>query len=128
MINKSTRAIIGITINIAIILLAIFLIYSAGTKAFNFGNKVFNEEAIDSTNSAKQVQVTIESGVSVQKLADVLYANRLIKDKTVFIAQAELSEYKDKFKGGTYTLDTSMKASEIMEALCEMQTGASTEE
>lgn len=121
MVNKSTRVIVSITINVAIIIFAIVLISTAGTKAFNFGNKVFNEEAAD-TNSAKQVQISIENGISTQKLADILYANGLIEDKLVFITQVELSDYKDKFKAGTYSLNPSMMPSEIMETLSQEQT------
>ena len=69
------------------------------------------------TDNAKVVDVTISSGVSAGQLASQLYDKGLIDDKTVFYFQVKLSDYKDKFKDGTYSLNTSMKPTDMMKVL-----------
>ena len=86
-------------------------------RAYTFGNKIFNERAVDTVDNAKVVDVTISSGVSAGQLASQLYDKGLIDDKTVFYFQVKLSDYKDKFKDGTYSLNTSMKPTDMMKVL-----------
>lgn len=115
--NKSIRMIVSISLNALFIAIAVVVVVMAGTKAYTFGNKIFNEKSIDSVDNAKIVDVTISSGVSAKKLASQLYDKGLIEDKTVFYFQVELSDYKDKFKDGTYSLNTSMKPTDMMKIL-----------
>ena len=111
--NKSIRMIVSISLNALFIAIAVIVVVTVGTKAYTFGNKIFNERAVDTVDNAKVVDVTISSGVS----ASQLYDKGLIDDKTVFYFQVKLSDYKDKFKDGTYSLNTSMKPTDMMKVL-----------
>ena len=115
--NKSIKLIIGISLNAIAIVLVIFLIYSVGTNAFAFGAKVFNEQSVDDESANRVVEVTIPSKITTSQLTQILYTKGLINDKNIFYVQVELSDYKNKFIEGTYTLGTSMKPSKIMETL-----------
>ena len=112
--NKSIRMIVSISLNALFI---VIVVVTVGTKAYTFGNKIFNERAVDTVDNAKVVDVTISSGVSAGQLASQLYDKGLIDDKTVFYFQVKLSDYKDKFKDGTYSLNTSMKPTDMMKVL-----------
>lgn len=126
--NKSIRMVVSISLNALFIAIAVILVVAAGTKAYTFGNKIFNETAIDSVDNAKIVDVTINSGVSAKKLAEQLYDKGLIDNKTVFYFQVKLSDYKDKFKDGTYSLNTSMKPTDIMKTLAGVSDSSSQED
>ena len=115
--NKSIRMIVSISLNALFIAIAVIVVVTVGTKAYTFGNKIFNERAVDAVDNAKVVDVTISSGVSAGQLASQLYDKGLIDDKTVFYFQVKLSDYKDKFKDGTYSLNTSMKPIDMMKVL-----------
>ena len=115
--NKSIKLIIGISLNAIAIVLVIFLVYSVGTNAFAFGAKVFNEQSVDDESANRVVEVTIPSKITTSQLTQILYTKGLINDKRIFYVQVELSDYKNKFIEGTYTLGTSMKPSKIMETL-----------
>jgi UPF0755 protein len=95
----------------------VLIIFTAGSKAYTFGHSIFDEEAVTSEVNAREVTVTISDDVSAKQLSKLLYEKGLVKDKTTFYFQIILSDYKDKFVGGTYTLTTSMKPTEIMEIL-----------
>ena len=78
--KKSIRMILGVSLNVIVIAVGVFIIFTAGSKA-------------------------------------------LVKDKTCFYYQIILSDYKDKFVGGTYTLNTAMTPTEMMKVLSCADTG-----
>ena len=46
----------------------------------------------------------------------------LISDEKIFYFQVKLSDYKDKFKAGTYSLNTGMKPTDMMKILAGIST------
>jgi UPF0755 protein len=60
------------------------------------------------------VVVTIPMGSSVAETGELLKGYGLIRDDRLFILQERLSDYHDKLEPGTYTLNTSMTAEEMM--------------
>ena len=49
----------------------------------------------------------------------MLYDKGLVHDKTIAYFQSQFSDYKDKFIGGTYELNTGMTPTEIMQVLAQ---------
>mgnify|MGYP006382105505 FL=1 len=125
MSNKSIRMLITVSLNTLIIVLGIYLVFVTGSKAYTFGEKVFNEQSVDSEDNARNVEVTITTGISAKKLAAMLYDKGLVKDKTIAYFQIQFSDYREKFVGGTYELNTGMKPTQIMEAMCPQSEGDS---
>ena len=118
--NKTIRLIISITLNAVIILAGVYLIFTAGNKAYSFGHNIFNEEAVTTQANAREVSVTVTSSDTSKSIAKTLYNKGLVKDETIAYLQIILSDYKDKFQAGTYELDTSMKPSEMFEIMCKI--------
>lgn len=116
--NKTIRLIISITLNAVIILAGVYLIFTAGNKAYSFGHNIFNEEAVTTQADAREVSVTVTASDTSKSIAKTLYNKGLVKDETIAYLQIVLSDYKDKFQAGTYELDTSMKPSEMFEIMC----------
>ena len=107
--NKSVRVILSMLLNICIVTVGVFIIYAAGSRAYTFGHNIFDEEAIDTTENARQVEITISDNIS---------AKQLCKDKTIMYFQIMLSDYNKKFVGGTYTLNSGMKPSDMFKVMC----------
>lgn len=116
--NKTIRLIISITLNAVIILVGVYIIFTAGNKAYSFGHNIFNEEAVTTQANAREVSVTVTASDTSKSIAKTLYNKGLVKDETIAYLQIVLSDYKDKFQAGTYELDTSMKPSEMFEIMC----------
>ena len=108
---------VSVSLNVLIIVLGIYLVFFMGSKAYSFGEKVFNEQSVDSEDNARTVEVTIPTGIQSKKLASLLYDKGLVHDKTIAYFQIQFSDYKDKFVSGTYELNTGMTPTEIMEVL-----------
>ena len=122
--DKNVRFGIGVVANIIVVIIAVAVIYFIGSKGFAFGAKVFDEQAVDTQEHARQVEVTLPVNITDSKLTDILYDKGLIEDKLIFKVQLALSEYKGKCKAGTYTVDTSMKPTQILAVLCGGSTDA----
>lgn len=121
MSNKSIRLIISVTLNAIIILAGVYIIFTAGNKAYTFGHSIFNEESVTTQENAREVEVTITSADTSKEIAAILYNKGLVKDKTIAYLQIVLSDYRDEFQAGTYTLDTSMKPSDMFAIMCGTQ-------
>ena len=115
MSNKSIRMLVSVSLNVLII----YLVFFMGSKAYSFGEKIFNEQAVDSDDNARTVEVTITTDIQAKKLAGMLYDKGLVHDKTIAYFQIQFSDYKDKFIGGTYELNTGMTPTEIMQVLAQ---------
>lgn len=116
--NKNVRLILSISLNLIIVIAGVFVIFTAGSKAYTFGHNIFDEESVDTPEYAREVELTITDQISAKQLAAQVCDKGLAKDKTIFYFQIILSDYKDKFVGGTYTLNTAMKPTEMLEKMC----------
>ena len=69
------------------------------------------------TEPGKDVVVTIEPGMSKSEIGQMLEDKGLIRDAQLFVFQVYLSDYKNSIVPGTYTLNTSMTAKQMMIAI-----------
>ena len=115
--NKSIRMVISLALNLILIVLGVFIIFTAGSKAYSFGHNIFDEEAIDTKGNGRDVEVSITDGITPSQLSKILYDKGLVEDKTICSYQIKLSDYKGKFVGGTYTLNTDITPTDMMKVL-----------
>lgn len=115
--NKVVMKIVSISFSILVVILVIFGLYKAGQMAYDFGYRVFTEEAIDPPGEGEDKVVQITSGMGAGEIGDLLEKKGLIRDSNLFFLQFKLSVYSDKIKTGTYTLSTSMTAEEMMRVM-----------
>ena len=118
MSNKNIRLITAVSVNVLVILIGIIVIYKVGSDAYNFGNNIFNEVSADTSNNAREVEVTINSGISAKELANTFYEKGLVNDKKLFYYQILVSDYKDKWVNGTYKLTTDMLPTDMLKVIC----------
>lgn len=113
--KKAVIAVFAILKLLVLVLVAAAFL-NIGRKAYSFGYQVFAEETV-SDPPGKKVAVTIEDDISVSELSDLLKTKRLIRDEKVFWVQYQLSEYRGKLKGGSYILNNSWTAEEMLAEL-----------
>ena len=116
--NSTIRLLISLALNLLLIVIAVYVVSIAANKAYSFGTKIFSETAMDSSFNAREVEVTITDAMPAKSLAKLLYNKGLVEDELVTYFQIILSDYKDKFVGGTYVLTTDMKPTAMFEAMC----------
>ena len=96
----------------AILAFVIMGIYKAGHKAYDFGFRIFTEEAM-TAEPGRDVAITIVQGDSALDVGKDLEEKGLIRDPYLFWVQKKCSEYDADIKPGFYTLNTSMTADDM---------------
>lgn len=104
---------ISLVIKIAVIIIAITFVAKTVVKAYNYGYSIFEDKPFE-VAPGRDVTVSIPVGSSTEAIAEILYKNGVIGDPTLFRIQNFASSYKDELKAGTYALNSSMSAEEIM--------------
>lgn len=112
-LKKAVSTVLSISFKIIILMLVIISVYISGKAAYNFGLAVFTEKAVDA-EPGTDVSITITEGASSLSIGKILQENGLIRDYKLFYVQSKVSEYSGDLKPGTYMLNTSMTAEEMM--------------
>ena len=102
----------GFIVRASILAIAILVVVRAGKEAYDFGFRIFTEEAV-SPAPGRDVAVTIVQGDSTMDVGKMLEEKGLIRDYKLFYVQKKCSVYDDDIKPGFYTLNTSMTADDM---------------
>lgn len=111
--NKKLYKWIKIALKVLAVIVVVYLTISMSLKAYDFGYRVFTEQPMDAKPGIN-VEVTIEQGMSAKKIGKLLEEKGLVRDADLFAVQYKLSAYSGEILAGTYTLNTSETAKEMM--------------
>ena len=118
----------GFIVRASVLAIAVLVIFRTGEKAYEFGFRVFTEEAM-SPAPGRDVAVTIVQGDSTMDVGRMLEEKGLIRDSKLFYVQKKCSVYDDDIKPGFYTLNTSMTAEDMFAIIAgKKETGENDEE
>lgn len=112
--KKVAGTILSVSCKTLIFVMVVLLLILMVQSLYSFGQKIFREEARTSTENAVLVEVAVPEDASAMDIAKLMTEHGLVEDSTLFYVQIILSDYKDKFVPGVYTLSTDMKPSELM--------------
>ena len=112
-VNKVIYSVIKIAFSVMLVLIIVYGTVSISMTAYDFGYRVFTESAIEEA-PGRDVEVTIDASMSEKELAQMLLDNELVRDANLLYLQLKLSAYTGEIVPGTYTLNTSMTAKEMM--------------
>ena len=111
--NKLVFRFVSVSFSILVILLVLIGFIKIGTYCYEFGYRVFTEEAVDA-EPGRDVVVQITDGMSGMDIAKELESKGLVRDAKLFYVQLRVSAYYKKLNLGVYTLNTSMDARDMM--------------
>lgn len=112
-IKQVIGSIVETIIKVAAVLFLISFVYDTAIKAYDFGYRVFAEEAM-TTGEGRIISVYVEPDDSVRDIGKMLEEKGLIRDANLFFIQELLSENHGKIIPGIYDLSTSMKSDEML--------------
>ncbi len=121
--SKMALSILNSVLGLLIMVLILFVTLKAGAAAYALGYRIFTEPAVDK-EPGKDVTVRLRKGMSPSELGSLLEEKGLVDNGTLFSIQLRLSSFDDKLKSGSYTLNTSQTAEEMIQILA----GEETEE
>ena len=111
--NKTLYKWIRIALKVLAGVLVVYFTFSMSFRAYDFGYRVFTEPAMEEKPGVN-VEITIEKGMSAKEIGKLLEKKGLVRDADLFVTQYKLSAYADEIMAGTYTLNTSETAKEMM--------------
>ncbi len=103
-------------IKLAIIAFIIVVTLRFAQQAYDFGYRLFSE-APPSDPPGVEIEVTIPIGASSRDIGRILEERGVIRDANIFFLQELMSDYRGKLTPGTYTLNNSWTADQIMAAM-----------
>lgn len=115
-INKVTGTIIGVSGKLILYAVIILLLFEGMSKGYQFGHEIFYPTAMSEAPGPPRV-VTIKKGETAAEAAHALAQLGLLGNELAFRVQMRFYEYE--IYPGTYTLNTSMTAKEILQVLNE---------
>lgn len=118
-------AIVNMLLRLTISCVVVIFVYRMAMYSYHFGYMVFNDAARE-PSPGRDITIAVEMEDSVLDIGKTLESRGLIEDSKIFVVQELLSEYHKKLQPGIYTLNTSMKASEMLAVMGE--TSEDTEE
>lgn len=116
-IREVVFAALGTIAKVVVTILVVYYVYQGAMLAYDYGYRIFTEPAMTAEDEGWDVTVTVAKGNSTMEIGENLQGKGLIRDAKLFYLQNLLSEYKDTMKAGTYVLNTSMTAKEMMEIM-----------
>lgn len=114
-------SVFGAIWRVAIIVLAVLVIYRGANICYEYGYRIYTEPAVE-TGEGRVETVTITPAMTPKDIGELLEKRGLIKDGTLFIFQYYLSEFVKDVKPGTFELSTAMTAEEMMEVMAKAST------
>lgn len=109
-------AVVGAIFRAAISIALVYLIYRGAIICYDYGYRIFTEPAI-SSGEGRTVTVAVTEEMSPSDIGNLLVNKGLIRDKTLFVLQYYLSEYRADVKPGIFELSTSMTAEDMMKVM-----------
>lgn len=116
--SKIALNVVGSVLSFSIMVLIVIVVLRTGKTAYDMGYRIFTEPAMEET-PGQDMTVQIKEGMSSLELGNLLEEKKLVDSGLLFMIQLFVLDYDDKLKPGTYTLNTSQTAKEMMQVMAE---------
>lgn len=116
-VRQMLATVLSALIKIAIAIWVVNFIYTKSVAAYEFGFRVFTEEAV-SPAPGREVSFSYTEGKSDKDLAKSLFDKGLVRDEKLAYVQLLVAENKKSMVPGIYTLTTAMTVEEMVNAMC----------
>lgn len=120
-------AVAGTVTKVVVAAVVLMFIYRYSIMAYDYGYRIFGEEAIDE-EPGRNISVEIAESDSVEDIGQMLEQKGLIRDAKLFVIQEKLSGLENGLGTGTYELNTAMTVDEMLEIMAAPEEETASEE
>lgn len=125
--SKIVMRLVSVSFTALIFLVVVYGLYELGLRSYSYGYRIFAEPPVTAGEGRDRL-VQIKNTMSDKEIATLLEEKGLIRDSRLFVLQLKLSGYSGKLVSGHYTLNTSMKAEEMIQIMSQEQTEETEQE
>lgn len=115
-VKEIVFSVFGMALKIVAAVLIVMYTYKYALLAYDYGYRIFGETPITS-GEGRTVTVTIKEGTDAKAVGEILENKGLIRDGELFVLQELISDYHGDILPGTYELNTSMTAEQMLEIM-----------
>ena len=108
---------LGILLNLVFYAVVAFGLYFVATHVYEFSYQVFGDRVCEA-EPGRDVEIHIADGESTMEIAEKLYMNKIVVNKTTFYLKVQLFGYK--IMQGTFPLNTSMTYDEVLNVITDL--------
>lgn len=108
--------VLGAVVKVVLAAIILMLIYNYSVTAYEYGYRVFGEEAMDA-EPGRDVSVTVTREYEAEDIGELLSQKGLIRDANLFVIHEKLSSSEGGIAPGTYELNTAMTVEEMVEVM-----------
>ena len=109
--------VLGAILNLVFYAVVAFGIYYVASNVYEFSYQIFGDRVVEEA-PGRDVEIHIAEGESTMDVAEKLYMNKLVVNKTTFYLKVQLFEYK--IMQGTFLLNTSMTYDEVLDVITDL--------
>ena len=125
--RQIVAAVIGTVTKVVIAALVLMFIYRYSIVAYDYGYRIFGEEAVDA-EPGRDVTIEVLDSDSAEEIGQMLEEKGLIRDARLFVIQEKLSGLENGIAPGTYELNTAMTVEEMLEIMAAASEETDSEE
>ncbi len=114
--REIVASVFGMAFKIVAAVLIVMFTYKYALLAYDYGYRIFGETPLTS-GDGRTVTVTVEEDDDIKTIGKMLENKGLIRDGELFVLQELISDYHGELLPGTYELNTSMTAEQMMEVM-----------
>lgn len=126
-IKSVILAFLNMVIRLAIACFVLIGVYRLAMYSYHFGYMIFTDAARE-ISPGRDITISVEVDDKVMDIGNTLQNRGLIEDAKIFFAQERLSEHHGNIQPGIYTLNTSMKTSEMIAVMAGANSGEEEEQ
>lgn len=109
-------AVVGTVTKVVVAAVVLMFIYRYSIMAYDYGYRIFGEEAVDE-EPGRDVTIVVTDSDSTEDIGTMLEQKGLIRDAKLFVIQEKLSGLENGIGSGTYELNTAMTVEEMLEIM-----------
>jgi len=109
-------AVVETVAKVVIAAVVLMLIYRYSIMAYDYGYRIFGEEAVDA-EPGRDVTVEVSESDTARDIGQMLEQKGLIRDAMLFVIQEKLADLDNGIAPGTYELNTAMTIEEMMDIM-----------
>lgn len=120
-------AVAGTVTKVVVAAVVLMFIYRYSIMAYDYGYRIFGEEAVDE-EPGRNISVEVVESDSVEDIGQMLEQKGLIRDAKLFVIQEKLSGLENGIGSGIYELNTAMTVDEMLEIMAASEEETASEE
>lgn len=125
-LREKSTGFLKIVLRLTVCIILIIILFYAARAAFTWGELIFSDEGV-AESPGTDITIEVPEGTSIRQLGSILVRYGIVDNANIFYVQSLIYEVSE-VEPGTYTLNNSDSAEDILDVIRNGPNGDGTEE